>query len=32
VGLFAHLVITSVGSLALTLVLRRIQYVRATVG
>jgi surface polysaccharide O-acyltransferase-like enzyme len=32
VGLFAHLVITLVGSLALTLVLRRIPYVRATVG
>jgi surface polysaccharide O-acyltransferase-like enzyme len=31
-GLLAHLAITVVGSLALTLVLRRIPYVRATVG
>jgi hypothetical protein len=31
-GLIAHLVITLVGSLVLTLVPRRIPYVRATVG
>jgi surface polysaccharide O-acyltransferase-like enzyme len=31
-GLVAHLVITLAGSLVLTLTLRRIPYVRATVG